>query len=96
MSLENQSPSLQRRDATYEYYMVQVPSTIAVAVNQSKGNELGNYLQALTNQAASNGWEFYRVDTMTAAVTAGCLASLLGGGTSYTQYSIVTFRKLRN
>lgn len=66
----------------YEYSMVQIPATLIVSEAQYVGNEAAQYLQKLVNGGASNGWEFYRVDTIGIAIRPGCLASLLGRGSN--------------
>lgn len=75
----------------YDYFMVQVPPNIQV--KQSSGNDAAAYLQSAANQYASQGWEFYRVDTVGVVVAPGCLALLLGAKQSITQYYVITFRR---
>ena len=75
----------------YDYLMVQVPPNIRVA--KSSGNDAAAYLQGIANQYASQGWEFYRVDTVGVVVAPGCLAALFGAKSSDLNYYVVTFRK---
>jgi methylphosphotriester-DNA--protein-cysteine methyltransferase len=77
----------------YEYRMVQIPPTITVKASEHQGNEAAQYLQAVANEQAAQGWEFYRVDTVGVLSKPGCLASLLGGKAAVIEYFVVTFRK---
>jgi hypothetical protein len=93
MSLEPSQEKSLVAQPTYEYYMVQVPSNFAAQQGQTSGNEIASYVQEWANKLAAQGWEFYRIDSMSMTETPGCLGGLLGGGNSYTQYSIMTFRR---
>ena len=75
----------------YEYFMVQIPPNIQV--KQSSGQDAAAYLQGAVNNYASQGWEFYRVDTIGVVVSPGCLGALLGGQQSSVQYYVMTFRR---
>lgn len=61
----------------YEYKMVQVPPTIEVKAKEQKGNEAAIYLESLSNSFAEKGWEFWRIDSIGAATSPGCLGGLL-------------------
>ena len=74
---------------TYQYKMVQVPPNV-IATQKRTGNEAADYLQAIVNQEASEGWEFQRIDTLGVAVPQGCLGT---GGHQVTQYCVITFRR---
>jgi len=78
---------------TYEYKMVQIRPTIAVQAGNHVGDEAARYLQAVVDEQTVDGWEFYRVDTLSVAVPSGCLAGLFGAGTAHDQYYVVTFRR---
>lgn len=80
----------------YEYKMIQVPPTIVIKQKEVAGNEAAYYLQSITNEHASDNWEFYRVDTIGVVVEPGCLASLLGARRTLTEYYVVTFRRLKS
>lgn len=95
MSLESSPQGAIARDARYEYYMVQIPSNFSAREGQVQGQEIAAYVQEWANKLAAQGWEFYRIDTMGMTVAPGCLTVLLGGGQSYMQYSIMTFRRQR-
>lgn len=95
MSLEPSPPNAISRDRLYEYYMLQVPSNFAAQQNTTTGHEIATYVQEWANRLASEGWEFYRIDSMGMMETPGCLSGLFGGQASYTQYSIMTFRRVR-
>ncbi len=73
--------------------MVQIPPTIVVKQKEFQGNEAAYYLQSVANEHASQGWEFYRVDTVGVVTNPGCLASLLGAKQTLLEYYVVTFRK---
>lgn len=77
----------------YQYKMVQVPPNIEVKAKKQKGNEAAAYLQSIVNANASDGWEFYRVDTIGVSVRPGCIASLLGQKEALINYYVVSFRK---
>jgi hypothetical protein len=79
----------------YEYMMVQIPPTISVKEKDVRGNEAAHYLQSLANEQASQGWEFYRVDSVGVVSQPGCLASLLGAKQTLIEYYVVTFRRER-
>ena len=53
---------------------------------------LCSYLERLVQDYASQGWEFYRVDTITVVIAPGCLGILFGERAQSRHYYIVTFR----
>src|SRR4051812_29989596 len=57
----------------YIYKMVQVPPTIVI--REQRGSEAAAYLEGVVNTHASNGWEFYRIDSIGVRVPPGCLGS---------------------
>jgi hypothetical protein len=75
---------------SYEYFVA--PFVGQLRSGESVGN-VSAQLQALINQYASQGWEFYSLDNVDIEVRPGCLASLLGAKTSYITYNQVIFRK---
>ena len=77
----------------FEYRMVQIPPTITVQASQHKGDEAAQYMESIANSHAEQGWEFYRVDTLSVAIPPGCLAALFGDKGSQSQYYVVTFRR---
>ena len=79
----------------FEYKMIQIPPTISVEASQHKGNEAAQYMEAIANSHAEQGWEFYRVDTLSVAIPPGCLAALFGDKGSQSQYYVMTFRRTR-
>ena len=78
----------------YTYKMVQIAPSLVVSAQHQQGQEAAYHLEALVNQWAAAGWEFYRVDTMSIYTPPGCLGGLLGGQATHTQYYVVTFRRL--
>lgn len=79
---------------TYEYKMIQIPPNISVQAKSHKGNEAAAYLQNVVNNEATEGWEFYRVDSIGVEVQPGCLAGLFGQRSEGTTYHVITFRRL--
>ncbi|HEV7889630.1 MAG TPA: hypothetical protein VGP08_03275 [Pyrinomonadaceae bacterium] len=95
MSLEPPRGHFLARPPAYEYYMVQIPSNFAAQQNTTQGHEIAAYVQDWANRLAEQGWEFYRIDTMGMTEVPGCLGGLFGGQNTHTQYSIMTFRRLK-
>ncbi len=79
----------------YVYRMVQVPPAIAVRAKDERGKEAAGYLESEVNKQATQGWEFYRVDTIGVVTKPGCLSSLFGAKEQYLQYYVITFRQRR-
>jgi hypothetical protein len=79
---------------SYEYKMIQVPPNITVKAKEEKGNEAAVYLQDLANAQATDGWEFYRVDSIGVLTQPGCLAAMMGAKQTLIHYFVVTFRRL--
>ena len=75
--------------------MVQIPANFSAQEGQVQGNEIATYVQDWANKLAAQGWEFYRIDSMSMTVAPGCMTSLFGGGHQYMQYSIMTFRRMK-
>jgi hypothetical protein len=76
----------------YEYRMQQIPPAIVVS-KASKGTEAAAYLEGIVNDMASDGWEFFRVDTIGVQVQPGCLGILGGQRQTNNAYYVVTFRR---
>ncbi len=81
------------RRRTYEHKMVQIKPTIAVHGSAHSGDDAARYLQDVVDQHTADGWEFYRVDTLSVAVPPGCLAAFFGAAPAHDQYYVVTFRR---
>ena len=77
----------------YQYKMIQVPPNIIVKEKDQRGNEAAYYLQSLVNEQATEGWEYYRVDTVGVVTPVGCMAALFGAKETLREYYVVTFRK---
>jgi hypothetical protein len=58
--------------ASYEYVVHQLPANVAVG-GKEKDSALATYLTQYVNRMAVNGWEFYRMDTMSETTPSGCL-----------------------
>lgn len=75
----------------FEYQMVQLPSSISV--DNEQGNEAALMLQNVVNGQASQGWEFFRVDTFGVYEPPGCFGALTGDKGTTRQYHVATFRR---
>ena len=78
---------------SYKYKMVQAPKNLHLKNVPSSSGVAEGYLQAVVDQYATDGWEFYRVDDMTVATSPGCLGALTGQKETYTVYNVITFRR---
>lgn len=76
----------------YKYKMVQVPPNISVEMKNHKGNEAAAYLENVVNKYASQGWEFYRIDSIGVDLKPGCFAALGGQKAESNLYYVITFR----
>lgn len=54
--------------------------------------QVSSQLQDLINQYAAYGWEFVQVATVSLTINQGCLAGLLGSGSTQHSYNQVVFR----
>jgi hypothetical protein len=76
----------------YQYKVVQIPATIPVSRGQS--GQAGAYVEQVINGEAQQGWEFYRIDTISTVENPGCLGALLGGKQSYANHCVISFRRV--
>lgn len=80
----------------HEYRMIPMPNAFVARFGTSINKQAALGAEAFTefaNEQASQGWEFYRVDTFT-IYDKGCLGGLFGGGTiSSSEYYVATFRR---
>jgi hypothetical protein len=63
----------------YVYRMVQLPQNIAATPGQE--GEIAAYLESTVNAHAKQGWEFYRVDTIS-----------MPGRSGRPEYNVISFR----
>ena len=77
----------------YKYKMVQVPPNIEVTAKAHKGNEAAGYLEDIVNEHASQGWEFYRIDSVGVSLKQGCLSAFFGPKHINTSYYVISFRR---
>jgi hypothetical protein len=85
----------------YVYKMEQLPPNIQIDAARETGTEAAQYLQRIVNEKSSDGWEFFRVDTISVTSKPGCLdgllhtftAGILGKKEQIANYYVVTFRK---
>lgn len=75
------------------YKMVQIPPGITIDAKNAKDQEAAIYLENVVNRFAKDGWEFYRIDSITVEKQVGCLAALFGARTSVISYYVITFRR---
>lgn len=80
----------------FEYQMVQVPPNVQVKTGHGQG-AAATYLQGVVDQHASQGWEFYSIETIGVVESpgCGCLAALFGIRTQVTQMYVVVFRRTK-
>ncbi len=69
-----------------------------LAANWATGKQLdaaaaANALEALINQGAGSGWEFYATEQFTVENQPGCLAALFGGKPTSMIQVVVIFRR---
>jgi ribosomal protein L40E len=76
----------------YIYKMVQAAQHIVAPQEKLKGNEAAEYLEALVNDQARQGWEFFRVDEMAVSVSSPALFGTRSQDLTGRLY-IVTFRR---
>ena len=83
----------------YAYKMIQVPPNIAIAAKgmfkkaPDPTTVAADYLQAIVNNEAQQGWEFHRIDVIGVRSDPGCIASLLGQKSMEVNDYVVTFRR---
>jgi hypothetical protein len=93
LSLEPSQQDAVTRNPAYEYYMVQIPAHFSAQEGQVQGQEIAAYVQEWANKLAAQGWEFYRIDSMSMTVNPGC--AFFSSGPQFIQYSIMTFRRMK-
>ncbi|WP_018466927.1 DUF4177 domain-containing protein [Calidithermus timidus] len=76
----------------YEYKAVQLPKHISVNA-RNRDSAAAELIQGVINNFAAEGWEFYRIDTVTTVEPPGCLAALFGQKDTYTPLNVVIFRR---
>jgi hypothetical protein len=74
----------------YEYRMIQAAPAVQASKVGPKGQEAAKYLERVVNEGAVDGWEFYRMDSLSEHRPAGCLGI---GQPEVNQYYVVTFRR---
>ncbi len=77
----------------FEYKMVQIPPNISIEEGVPFGQRAANFLEAVVNKYAQQGWEFFRVDPIGIHVEPGCLSSLFGASATTTTFHVVSFRR---
>lgn len=77
----------------YEYRMVELPQTITT--KRRTGSDAATELAQLVNREATNGWEFYRIDSFSVVVQPGCMGALGGHKPEREAVHLATFRRPR-
>jgi hypothetical protein len=76
--------------------MVQIPPGIEIKKSDRKHEIAAEYLETVVNAQASQGWEFYRVDSVGVSINLGCLGMFFFGRKQEENvYYVITFRKPR-
>lgn len=76
----------------YEYQMVQIPTDWQTQqASKDKDSYVANFVQQIVNKYAAEGWEFYRIDSMTTTEKPGCFSG--NNKDIYRNIGIITFRK---
>ncbi len=77
----------------FQYKMLQIPPQINISSRDARGQEAATYLESIVAKNATQGWEFYRVDSIGVEESPGCIASIFGAKTVAYIHYVVTFRK---
>jgi len=77
----------------FEYKMVQIPPNISIEEGVPFGQRAANFLEAVVNKYARQGWEFYRIDPIGIHVNPGCFGALLGKTSTTTEFFVISFRR---
>lgn len=78
----------------YEYLVVPFVGQLKRGViNIENARKVSEQLQAVINQYAQQGWEFYRIDKVDIQITPGCLAALFGAKVNFITFDQVIFRR---
>ena len=62
--------------------------------NMGTAGEVSRQLQAVIDEHARQGWDFYSVEKINIAVSPGCFASLFGTSTALLDFDQIVFRRL--
>ena len=77
----------------FEYKMIQVPKDLSAGIGAVQQGAAQQYMQKLIDDAAAQGWEFYRIDSLTVTEKPGCLQALMGQKETFHSLNIVCFRR---
>ncbi|HDR1420457.1 DUF4177 domain-containing protein [Pasteurella multocida subsp. multocida] len=73
----------------YEYKMIQAAPHV-IAQKKNTQTAAADYLQALVDEHAAQGWEFFRIDDFSTEEAAGCFS---GGKQTTMVHKVITFRR---
>lgn len=80
--------------SNFTYKCVPVPDVVHTG---KKGKDLHAYAvstyETIINNAASDGWEFVNIDTVTSVQQPGCLAGLFGSKAETVTFKLLVFQK---
>jgi hypothetical protein len=83
----------------WDYKVVALPRDVLVMKKvfggPDPGETIAGYVERLIGDKATQGWEFYRIDTVNIVERPGCLGALIGQKETLTAYNLLTFRKAR-
>ena len=77
----------------FEYKMIQVPKDLSAEVGAVQQGAAQQYMHKLVDNAVGEGWEFYRIDSLTVTEKPGCLQALMGQKETFHNLNIVCFRR---
>lgn len=66
---------------------------VAQQVDEINPAAVAGQLQTMIDQFGSQGWEFYRIDSVDVWVNPGCFSWLFGGRSNSTQLNLIVFRR---
>lgn len=79
----------------YEYKMLQIFGSVQIPKKAKRADSIAaEYLEAIVNEQAEDGWEFFRVDEFYVNEKPGFLASIFGAKTEKSKYYVATFRRM--
>lgn len=80
--------------ANYEYYVHPFLGQIKRGlVSSETAQTVSEQLLATISHFAAQGWEYYRLDKVDVEVKPGCVAGLLGSGSSFLTFDQLIFRR---
>jgi hypothetical protein len=75
----------------YKYKFISVPKNFVSNIN-SGYQKVEDFMQKTVDDMVKQGWEFYRIDSVTVTEQPGCLQGLLGAKETFHDVNIICFR----